>query len=396
MGARRQRGAKPVESMTDISIDTYLAACVKACIEDAPLAPWPATWPRDNADAAAARIKFHGIALLLVRHDPALQGWPEAVVRAVKDEARMQALWEASHHTAVRPLVEALANAGIIAAALKGTALGYGFHADPAVRRRGDTDLLLVGASRPQARGVLERCGFVPAGDRGPTQEPWEITGRDGFTHEVDVHWRINGSLAVSKALERLQYEQRIGPLPRLAPSALALGAIDNLILTCVNRFSHQAFGYHVEDDRPTDGNRLIWAADMVLICKRLSDEDWALLAKLAISSGSARVLREGLAFAGASIGLALPEGFLDRLAEGGGAEPVAAYLGEPSHIRRLQKDLAAVTSAGELADLLRLRFLPGRRFMDDRFPDAQHWPLWALHVRRMAGGVLRRFGLPT
>lgn len=382
--------------MTDISIDSYLAACVRACLANETLAIWPASWPQENAETATARIKFHGIALLLVRHDPAPQGWPERVVRSVRDEARMQALWEASHHAAVRPLAEAFATAGIIAAALKGTAIGYGYHKDPAVRRRGDTDLLLVRASRPQARSVLERCGFVPAGERGPTQEPWSITGRDGFTHEVDIHWRINGSLAVSQSMERLDCEARMVLLPRLAPSALALGGIDNLILTCVNRYSHQAFGYRIEDDCPQDGNRHIWAVDMILVCKRFAAEDWALLAELAVRSGTARVVREGLAFAQASIGLALPDGFLDRLAKTGGTEPVAAYLGEPSHIKRLKKDLAAVTSRGELADLLRLRFLPGRRFMDERFPDAQHWPLWALHLRRMAGGVLRRLGLPT
>ena len=310
----------------------------------------------------------------------------------------MQALWEASHHAAVRPFIEALAAAGIGAAALKGTAIGYGYHADPAVRRRGDTDLLLLvpGADRGAARAVLCASGFAQAGDRGPTQEPWSITGTDGFTHEVDIHWRINGSLAVSKSLERLECENRIVPLPQLAPSALALGAIDNLILTCVNRYSHQAFGYHVEDDRPADGNRLIWAVDMRLLSEGFSAQDWAQLAQLAAASGSARVVSEGLAFAQASIGLAMPDGILDRLAEAGGAEPVAAYLGEPSHIKRLRTDLAAVTSRGELADLLRVRFLPGRRFLGDRFPDAQHWPLWALHLRRAAGGVLQRLGLPT
>ncbi len=385
--------------MKDISIDSYLAACVTACLTNLPLAVWPVSWTQDDAEAALSRIKFHGIALLLVRHDPAPQGWPDAVVRSVRDEARMQALWEASHHAAVRPLVEALAAAGIVAAALKGTAIGYGYHSDPAVRRRGDTDLLLLvpSAKRGAARAVLLACGFAPAGDRGPTQEPWSITGRDGFTHEVDIHWRINGSLAVSKSLEQLECDQRIVPLPKLAPSALALGAIDNLILTCVNRYSHAVFGYHVKDDRPADGNRLIWAIDMQLLSGGFSDEDWVQLAQLAAASGSARVVREGLAFAQASIGLALPDGFPDRLAEAGGAEPVAAYLGEASSInRRLKSDLAAVTSAGELADLLRLEFLPGRRFMDDRFPDAQHWPLWALHVRRITGGVLKRFGLPT
>lgn len=382
--------------MKDISIDTYLSACVRAGLDQAPLAMWPASWPRENTEAVAARIKFHGIALLLVRHDPAPQGWPEAVVRAVRDEARMQALWEASHQSALRPLVEALAATGIVAAALKGTAIGYGYHSDPAVRRRGDTDLLLVDASRTLARDVLKRCGFLPSGDRGPTQEPWSRTGRDGFTHEVDIHWRINGSLAVSQALERLECEQRIVPLPQLSPSALALSAVDNLILTCVNRYSHQAFGYHVEEERPADGNRLIWAVDMVLLCKRFEAKDWALLAELAMRSGSARVVSEGLVFAQASIGLVPPDGFLSQLAEAGGAEPVAAYLAEPSHTKRLQSDLVAATTRGELADLLRLRFWPGRRFLDERFPDSQHWPLWALRLRRMAGGVLKRLGLPT
>lgn len=205
--------------MKDISIDTYRSACVRAYLEKAPLAMWPAYWQLENAKALAARVKFHGIALLLVRHDPAPQGWPETLVRSVRDQARMQALWEASHQSAARPLVEALAATGIVAAALKGTAIGYGYLSDPAVRGRGDTDLLLVDASRALARDVLERCGFFPAGDSGPTQEPWSRTGRDGFTEEVDIHWRINGSLAVSQALERLECEQGIVPLPQ-SPAA--------------------------------------------------------------------------------------------------------------------------------------------------------------------------------
>ena len=236
----RQRTSKPVLGMADVSIDSFLAGCVRACLAGAPLPPWPAAWATGRSEGLAARVKFHGIALLLAQHRPGLADWPAAAAEAVKGEARLQALWEASHQTAIAPLVEALHAAGIKSAAIKGTALAYGYHADPAVRRRGDTDLLLIGAPRPLARTVLERCGFVPAGDRGPTQEPWEITGADGFTHEVDVHWRINGSLVLSKALEKLASEERIVPLPRLSPSALALGRIDNLILTCVNRYSHQ------------------------------------------------------------------------------------------------------------------------------------------------------------
>lgn len=390
------REREPAGTMAEMSIDTYLALCVRACLEHAPIPPWPDGWMSDIEAAAAARIKFHGIALLLLSHDPSPPRWPEPVLGAVRDEARMQALWEASHHAAVGRLVERFAAAGVLAAAMKGTAVGYGHHPDPALRRRGDTDLLLPHADRAAARAVLRASGFTPSGDAGPTQEPWSFSGRDGFTHEVDIHWRISSTPAVAKALERMACETRLVPLPRLAPSARALGDADNLILTCVNRFAHQSFGYRVEDGAAEDGDRLIWAVDLRLLTARFGAGDWDLLARLAAAGGVTGLVHSGLAFARDAVGLALPPGVLDLLAEARGEEPVAAYLGERSSLRRLRLDMKAATSGGELAALLRLRLWPGRRFLAERYPQARHWPIWALRIRRLVGGLTRRLGLPT
>lgn len=377
-------------------IDTYLAACVRACHEGSAMPIWPDGLSADHAEEIGRRIRFHGIALLLAQHSPGFPGWPAAVTEAVKDEARMQALWEASHRRAVLRLIEGLAAAGITAAIMKGTALAYGFHADPAIRRRGDTDLYLPGADRRAALAVLRRCGFEPYGDRALTQEPWALATPDGFFHEVDIHWRINSSATVSRSLDRLQCETRMVPLPRFAPGAIALGPLDNLILTCVNRYAHQCFGYHVEDTRPADGDRLIWAVDIKLLTADFTTAAWERLAALAAISGTSSVVHSALAFAQARLGLELPDGYLEKLAAAKADMTVSRYLGEPSAARRLRMEMAAARSTGELALMLRLWLLPGRKIMAARFPDARGWPMWALHLRRITGVVLGRLGLPV
>ena len=90
-------------------IDTYLATCVRACLEGAAMPAWPADLCDAPEAGLAQRIKFHGIALLLAQQQPAFPGWPASVTSAVKDEARMQALWEASHRRAIARLLEGLA-----------------------------------------------------------------------------------------------------------------------------------------------------------------------------------------------------------------------------------------------------------------------------------------------
>lgn len=380
--------------MTRDLIDSFLAGCVRACLEGTAIPPWPTDLAEDHGASVCARIKFHGIALLLAQHDPLLAGWPTAVIATVRDEARMQALWEASHRRAIAKLLEAFNGAAITAVAMKGTALAYGHYADPAIRRRGDTDLYLPGASRAHVRQVLAQCGYSPAGERRPTQEPWSITAADVFVHEVDIHWRINDSLAVSRALDNLQCEARFTELSRLAPDAIALSGIDNVILTSVNRALHGTFGYHVEEDRLADGDRLIWAVDIKLVTDGFTDADWTMMARLAAASGTSSLVQSALAFADRTLGLGMPCGFVDLLPRQEGADSVAAYVAEPSGTGRFRRDLLAVQTPGELFDLAMLQLLPGKRVMAQWYPDAEGQPLWALRMRRLAELGLRRLGL--
>lgn len=274
---------------------------------DAPLPAWPDDGLPDKAEAVADRIRFHGLALSLAKAPGALGKWPAHVASTIMEEARLQAMWEDSHRHAVKLLLEALHAEGFRPLVMKGTALAYSVYDDPAIRRRSDTDIILAGQPRRAARAALERCGFVPSGNPGPTQEPWELRTRVGFAHEVDLHWSLSSSIAISRALEEMQPERRLIALPRLSPSAMGLGPTDNLIMTCVNRLSHDTFGYFVEDDRPKDGDRLIWALDIYLVAARFDAADWAELAALARISGTAGPVRSGLQFAAAYLGLKRP-----------------------------------------------------------------------------------------
>jgi hypothetical protein len=376
--------------MSQVLIDHYLAACVKAVTQDECLPPWPSDWTQADSTPIIARIKFHGIALLLANKVAALAGWPLDVVTAVKEEARLQAIWEASHSRAIARLIEALHAAGMTAVLMKGTALAYSAYSDPAIRRRGDTDILLSGVSKRAARSVLTQCGFRPSDERGPTQEPWALSARGGFEHEIDIHWRISSTLVVAQALEGLRPESRIMPLPRLSPVACGLGPIDNLILTCVNRVAHEAYGYFVEDDRPVDGDRLIWALDIDLVSRNFDDADWTLLADLAAASGTVGVVRSGLLFAGAQLGTMAPDWVLERLSRPGSHEPVGDYFGPSSEFEKFKGNLAASGTLGEKMTLLKQQVLKSRRFLREKYPDAAHWPLWALRVRRLTSVGLK------
>lgn len=355
---------------------------------------WPDDWSFNVNQLVIGRIKFHGIVLMLAERHSSISAWPADVVVAIRDEARLQALWEASHRKAIARLLHALHAAGIKAVVIKGTALAYAFYDDPSIRRRGDTDLLLPNAPRASARAVLAACGFAPAGERRPTQEPWATTANDAFLHEVDIHWRINDNLAIAQALEGLRCEDRVSDLPRLSNESLAMSGIDNIILVCINRASHTSFGYHVEGDRLMDGDRLIWAVDIKLVTNRFDPGDWQLLADLATACDAASVVRSGLLFAADRVGLVVPGEILDRLAQASGTDTIAAYVQEPSGIERFRRDLAAVRKPNELFALLRLKLWPSESYMMQWDRNAPAWPFWALRLRRLTVLGLRWLGV--
>lgn len=373
--------------MNSLALDTYLARCTGAILHGQAVPPWPADLG-DDAGAAAGRIAFHGIALLIAQAPAALDSWPEAIARKLREQAGLQTFWEAWHRAAIAHLLEAMADAGITAVVTKGTALAYSVYADPAVRRRGDTDIFVPGADRGKVRRVLRACGFWEAGDTKALQESWQCDSAIGLEPAVDVHWRINASAAVSRLLEaELRFDSTI-PLDKLSPRARGVGPVDNLVLTAINRSAHGQFGYQSGEDRLFETDRLIWAVDTHLLAGSLGPADWEALAERAGRTGTAGIVRESLAFAQRTLGTVVPAETAAALARAPANHGLSFYYGSSSHLWRLKADLAACTSLDELGRVLRYVALPSEEFLQARFPDASGWPRAALHLRRWLEGA--------
>lgn len=378
--------------MTVFAIDDYLAACARCAVRAAPLPPWPDA-PGAAPDPALIaammeRIRFHGIALLLARGPGALAALPAMLAQSILAEAGALALQEASLAEALAPLIEGLAEARIPAIITKGTALAYSLYPDPAIRSRGDTDLLVLSRHRSRVRAVLRAAGFVDDDEALALQENWHVPTRLGFTHVVDLHWRIQASAAASRAIEPgLRLEETI-PLPRLSPSAQGIGAIDNLILTAINRQSHARFGYWSGTQQLFETDRLIWAVDFDLLASSFDGPDWDELVRRVLAASSGAAVHSALAFAQAALATPVPGDVMAALAHAPDPAGPSAYFAIASPGKRLLRDVAACERWSDKARLLRFAAFPRESFMRARFPDSPNWPLTLLYVRRWIAGA--------
>lgn len=378
--------------MTTVDLlDNYYARCVRSARGDGQLPGWPFEQSDDILRLASERLRFHGIALLLANCGADMQDWPSKLRQSLGEEARLQSLWEAGHADTVGGFINALYEADIHSLAMKGTALAYSVYSEPALRRRGDTDLLVEHAKRDEVRSIFQSLGFRPVGDRRVLQESWSSAPRGGFTHHIDLHWRINSSMTVSRSLERDHPRRRAIALPNLADHAKGTGLVDSFIHTCINRAAHDRFGYLVDDEQVFGGDRLIWAIDLDLLSIRFTPNDWDMLGRIARKCGASGIVSSGIVFARETLGSSVPEAILHSLVDSPPeGDTVSRYFATGSATKRMRRDLASSSDLkGKLAILIQHLFA-GREFLNARYPGSSRWPLAALQVRRLLDASAR------
>lgn len=374
------------------ALDDYLARCVKAALRSQTLPPWLDGCSISDTEIAD-RVSLHGISLLLVDSASNLTDWPKGAATRVKDEARQQSFWELSHHKSVALLCEALNTAGVQPVVTKGTSLAYSLYPNPAIRRRGDSDILVPDGDRDHVRDILRQCGFSPCEDDRPLQESWQIDVPPNFNHVIDMHWRVNASAAISKQVEAGRAGIETIDLPRLSPNSKGAAPLDNLILTSINRSLHVMMGYVLGDEKLFECDRLIWAVDMDLLCASFGEHEWDRLADHCTVTGASSVVLSGLAFARDSLDTPIPQEIFDRLADSPVHDDISSYVTSKSAFERFKLDLAASPTMTEKLRLIYFKAFPGSDVLYDRYPDAQDWPVAALRARRLVsglGGLLR------
>lgn len=374
----------------DALIDRYLADCVTSRIASAALPQWPSQLSAHER-AVVPRVCFHGIALMLWEGDLAAAHWPPETRTAVRSEAMAQSFWEQSHHKVISDLLEAMFDNGIEPVITKGTAIAYSLYLDrPALRRRGDSDIVVPRARLSSARKVLKQLGFARQSEPLIYQETWAISDKGRFDHVVDLHWLIDGSATVASHLEAGAITARKVRLPALSRRAVGIDPLGNLLLICLNRSEHSLHGYVSDGEKLFEGDRLIWAVDIDASCKAFAQSDFDELLALARTTGSAASVSSGLEFAQRVLGTQVPAPVLAALDAEAGSNDLNRYLTSRSKLERLRLEWSHAPRGADKLKQVKSAILPSKSVLRERFPALGHWPVAALVVRRLFEGLLK------
>lgn len=390
-------GINLTKSMNEVaSIDRFLASCLRT-VRAGQAAPWAIeagqawehVWPR---------IEYHGIAFLLSLHTENLIDWPPALRDRIAEEARLIALWEATHHHALSKVLGALDSAGIETVLMKGTALAYSLHDEPATRRRGDTDLLVRPNDQAATRTALQDLGWYRKDDPHGLyyQEGWLHDAAGFFVHSIDLHWEPSDRPVLQGILPIDEFFGHRLPVPRLHPAAYRPDPALMIIHAVINQKWHALHGYHSESGKLTSPKRLIWSVDLDLLCKTMAHDDWSRLDVHCRAQGVGVLVAEALRGMQCDLGSSLPEGILQKLEEIPLDETLASYFANPDSLTQFWIDLRKAKSLRTKARLLTTRAFPPRRHLLEKYPGAIKWPTPLLQGRMLfetAARAVRKAG---
>jgi hypothetical protein len=276
----------------------------------------------------------------------------------------------------------------------KGTALAYSLYANPVLRARGDTDLIVAPESTANVDAILKELGFVRnvgvSGEFVSYQASYAREEDGGETHTLDLHWRINNSEVLARLFA---YDELRGPaqaLPKLCPQALCASPVHALLLACMHRATHKQNPIYVDGVAHYGGDRLIWLYDIHLLAESFTTAQWEEFAQLAEEKGLRAVCLEGMVRARSCFHTEYPEAVMAALARAGSAEPAAIYL-NGSRLRQQWMDFCAIPGVRNKLRFLRESVFPPEAYMRHKYPDARPgWLPW-LYLRRAFGGVAKK-----
>ena len=382
------------------AIDAFLGQTLRA-LRSGHAAEWIGA-PGEDWDASDAlndiwsRIEVHGLFVLLHENAGLLTAWPNRMVDAIAEEARITGLWESTHAAALTRLLKALEAADIEAVLMKGTALAYSLHTEPATRRRGDSDLIIRPRDCERARSVLKDGGWYRNDDPHGLvfQESWLIDAAGQFVHALDLHWEPSDRPVLQRVLRLEDFFARKEPLPRLCEQAYRPDHALTLIHETLNQKWHITHGYWTEQGRVKGARRLIWSVDFDLLARGLDNHGWERLVALCEERGVGPLVAEVLRGAASDLDTPLPENVLAALEAQTADADLAQYFAGSDSLSEFWLDLRTATSWRDRLRMMRERSFPPRAHLMTKYPDHSRWPTVLLQARLMvetAGRILRR-----
>lgn len=351
-------------------------------------APWPVDTGAAFESTLLEAAEQHGVAALLASA-PAVPQWPASLQLALRSARRGQALIEAVRRRALLRLLEAFRQADVRCLLIKGAHIAYTHYAQPWLRPRFDTDLLVAPADRERAGAALQTVGYVPSNHVSGTvvahQRQYQRRDQFGLTDTIDLHWKITNPHLFADVLTFDELTAAAQAIPRLGELARAPSNVHALLLACVHRVAH-----HQNSDL------LIWLYDIHMLAGAMTPDERAGFLELAHAKRLRAICASGLDRAASRFGTPHPAGWLDRLQTGEGeVEPTAAFLhGDVRRIDILVSDLRMVGGWTRKMRLLREHLFPPAAYVRARY--GPHTPLVFAYLDRVVTGVGKWFRAPS
>lgn len=328
-----------------------------------------------------------------IREAGAAARWPDAIRRACREDALVQAMNELVRRDELVRVLGALAASGVTPLVLKGGALAYTHYPSPALRPRGDTDLLVPESQLRATTAVLDRLGYTRGhgvtGDFISYEAAWSREAGSGIVHHLDVHWRINNSQILARLLTCDELVARATVLPPLGPHARAPCAVHALLYACMHRAGHANAPYVVDGRAYLGGDRLIWLYDMHLLVTRMSDAEVTEFAAMAAARRLRAICRDALQQCVDRFGTPVPPSILAALAPDGDVEPSARYL-SGGRTRQMIGDFLALEGASQRLRWLKELAFPPADYMRRKYSESAGVWLPVLYARRGLHGLWR------
>lgn len=302
------------------------------------------------------------------RSDEAAQSLLDSLERraAALDAVRAEELTRA---------LNAIAETGAEHLIFKGGALAHQLYAAPHLRPRGDTDILVRERDIPRVHHALCEAGYAqapaPDGRLVSSQRLYTLVDGREVGHSIDLHWHPFNRVRFRASFNFEELLDQSVPLPQAAPSSRAASLTDALQLACVHLLAHHA---HEQ--------RLIWLVDIDLIARKLGDTDWNHLEGTVTQRQILSECAAGLQMAKTALLTPIKS---KALSSENNAETAIRRMAADRHRwRRLVDDLYNLESWSCKREYLKETLLPGRAFMDARYPG--DGPLFIRYLKRLAG----------
>jgi hypothetical protein len=358
------------------------------------------SWPLSDEDSLEQLVKaafHHNLHLILfdiLKKSSTWSSWPLRLRERLENEAATACALDLIGEQELRRVLIRLDEYGIQPLLLKGVPLAYTLYRSPALRPRGDTDLLIRESDLQPVARILMELGYDGHDAQTDKLTSYQCVYRRkdsfGVDHSLDVHWKINDAQLFAKSFTFDELSADAIEIPALASCARGLGYTHALLLACMHRFMHAHAPFYVDGNPVYAGDHLRWVYDIHLLCS-LNITRWSEFTTLARTKRIAEFCVDGLNAAKEAFITQIPTEAMGALQTAAHDEAESAKRLRASEAAWFFANLRALPDLRQRLALIKQVALPPPAYMMDKYQTNNRLVLPLLYGYRMVNGVYKR-----